>query len=77
MVHQYISYIYIDYKFYGYLLNLLYKILAFLVIKKRVSENMRPKYTAIIAIFAIAIIIGAVAAGSLFKLILRYPLIWQ
>jgi hypothetical protein len=38
---------------------------------------MRSKYTAIIAIFAIAIIIGAVAAGSLFKLILRYPLIWQ
>ena len=57
---------------------------------------MRTKYTAIIAIFAIAIIIGTVAAYAYlsqtnpqpidnsngtgappFKLISRYPLIWQ
>jgi len=44
MLHQYISYVYIDYLFYSNLLNLLYKILTFLIMKNEENKNTASKY---------------------------------
>jgi phosphate transport system substrate-binding protein len=56
---HYIRYIYIDYKFYG---DSLYNLTAFLSDTKTRKKNMNTKYATIIAIFAIVIILGSVAA---------------
>jgi phosphate transport system substrate-binding protein len=59
MTRHYIRYIYIDYKFYG---DSLYNNHGFFSYTKTRKENMRTKYTIVIAIVAIAMIIGSVAA---------------
>jgi phosphate transport system substrate-binding protein len=56
---HYISYIYIDYKFYG---DLLYNQRSFSINTKTRIENMNTKYLVVTAIVAIAIILGSVAA---------------
>jgi phosphate transport system substrate-binding protein len=59
MMHHYIRYVYIDYKFYG---DSLYNCKCFFGNTKTRKENMNTKYVMVIAIVAIAIIIGSVAA---------------
>ena len=54
MLHQYISYVYIDYLFYSNLLNLLYKILTFFVIENEENKNTASKYQFIDSITHIA-----------------------
>jgi phosphate transport system substrate-binding protein len=59
MLRHYIRYIYIDYKFYG---DSLYKQSSFCSNTKTRKENMNPKYAIVIAIVAIALILGSVGA---------------
>jgi phosphate transport system substrate-binding protein len=56
---HYIRYIYIDYKFYG---GLLYNHNGFFTITKTRTKNMNTKYAIILAVVAIVIIVGSIAA---------------